>query len=468
MSSDQVPLKDDRLADLAAKHNVAIFASFGPGAQTPLRHAVWNDSQRCASTELADVVVRLLTSSRSKSLNIRTFRPGDSKSTPFVYGLSSSPDVISRVRSFATEGLYTIVNETIDIHDGGVSGVSLGGVAEFAPDATPRAVEADDFISLPLGLANRILSRVYDVPIELPSDLTTRYEFSVHPARVGHRRAHVCLWESEPVEPADLKPELSWPNHFSRLIGDKTFGLLLAHELGFAVPDVIAVGRRVAPFRFGSPTGSGERWLRTAPATQDPGKFTTVDHWQDPFTLLASEDPERAVAAVLSQEAVPATYSGATFPRDGGDDLIEGVRGRGDGFMLGESESADLPADVTAAVRQLLAAITARLGPVRLEWGYDGSRVWVLQLNRVGSPLPAGVLSPGNASGWLDYDPATSNLDTLRRLVREASAEGRGVLVTGKVGVTSHVGDILRKAGVPGRFAQPVSPPTRDSPPNAR
>jgi hypothetical protein len=34
-------------------------------------------------------------------------------------------------RSLAMEGYYTIVNETIDVADGGVSGVALGNVIEF-------------------------------------------------------------------------------------------------------------------------------------------------------------------------------------------------------------------------------------------------------------------------------------------------------------------------------------------------
>jgi hypothetical protein len=58
------------------------------------------------------------------------------------------------------------------------------------------------------------------------------------------------------------------------------------------------------PFRFGRPTGSGERWLRTCPAEPVPGWFLTQRGWRDPFDLL--EDPSgQGVEAVLSQEGVP-------------------------------------------------------------------------------------------------------------------------------------------------------------------
>jgi len=38
------------------------------------------------------------------------------------------------VRNMSAEGLFVIANETVDVSDGGVSGVIQGGVAEFAPD----------------------------------------------------------------------------------------------------------------------------------------------------------------------------------------------------------------------------------------------------------------------------------------------------------------------------------------------
>ena len=109
-----------------------------------------------------------------------------------------------------------------------------------------------------------------------------------------------------------LARRLTWPNRFSRLLGDKAFGLLVADLLGLPVPATTVVGRRVAPFGFGRPTGGGERWLRTCPAEPVPGRFMTQRGWRDPFALLAAEDPSGTdLVAVLAQEGVRARWSGA-------------------------------------------------------------------------------------------------------------------------------------------------------------
>jgi len=234
------------------------------------------------------------------------------------------------------------------------------------------------------------------------------------------------------------------------MIGDKTFGLLIAHCLGARVPATTAVTRRLPPFSFGRATGSGENWLRTAPSSQEPGYFTTSARWLDPFELLRVEDPERRVAAVLAQEAVPAVYSGASLPRAGGGLLVEGVEGSGERFMLGSAEPVPLPASVERQVAEASRSLAQSLGPVRIEWAYDGVGVWVLQLHRA-SELPEGTISPGAAVSWLEFDPA-DGLDKLRELITLARSAGAGIRVTRPVGVTSHVGDLLRKAAVPARF----------------
>jgi hypothetical protein len=86
-----------------------------------------------------------------------------------------------------------------------------------------------------------------------------------------------------------------------------------------------------------------------------------------------------------------------------------------------------------------------------MEWAADDERVWVLQLNqqRDGDAV---VVTAGAASEWLSYDPATG-LDALRRVVEQAQKTGAGVELVREVGLTSHVGDILRSAGVPARIA---------------
>lgn len=444
-------LKDEVLAALARTENVAIFASFSPG-EPRTRFVLDADPVAVESWTVDQAVSHVLSRSRSGTVNVRTFREHESKSSPFIYGLGSVPEVVALVREHAAAGYYSIVNETIDVSDGGVSGVSLGGVLEFAPDGTPRVVEQGGTASLSVALGRRLLSEVYGGLIEIPSSPSRRYEFSVHPQRVGHRKAHVLVWEAEDVEPVSMPAATWWPNNFSRLLGDKTFGLLVASCLGAPVPRTRVISRRVAPFEFGQPTGSGEWWLRTAPSVQMPGKFTTVPRWVDPYDLLQKEDPECQIAAVLSQEGVTPVFAGATGLSSAGDAVVEGVAGSGDSFMLGDMSPEPLPAEVLSSVIERLRSLALQIGPVRVEWVYDGDTVWIVQMHRATIGLPVGILSPGDADEWVDFDPQ-DGLDALRALVQAIGSLSIGVNVTRAVGVTSHVGDLLRHASIPARFA---------------
>lgn len=446
-------LKDSRLADLASQYNVASFVSVTDDSPV-LRHRVIRDHTLSRSAGLRDAVQLLIETSSSASVNVRTFKPGFPKGNPFKYGLTRVVDVLQTVQKFAAMGLYCIVNETISVDDGGVSGVTLGGIAEFAPDDTPRVVEKGGTASLPAALAQTILSNIYHSGLVVPFEESKRIEFSVHPNRVGHRAEHVVVWEVEDVEPVSLEVPISWPNRFSRILGDKTYGLLIADALGSPVPATTAILRRIAPFRFGQSTATGEWWMRTAPGTQTPGHFTTTRGWTDPFAILLKEDADGDVSGVLAQEGVAANFSGATLPVTGSTGhLIEGVRGAGADFMLGESSTVDLPAGVGERVRAVLHGLESALGlPVRIEWADDGDTTWVLQLHRVSHLSAPGVFSTGKASSWLQFDPERG-LDALQELIAEARSLGAGIEVTRPIGLTSHVGDLLRKARVPGRLS---------------
>src|SRR5262249_24547277 len=157
------------------------------------------------------------------------------------------------------------------------------------------------------------LQRVYGFAPTFPTG-RWRIEFSIHPVPRGHREGHTILWEAEHEGSNQTVSHVRWPNRFSRFIGDKAFGLLLADCLGFWVPSTRVISRSVAPFSFGTSTGTGEPWIRTCPVEPVPGKFTTLRGWTDPFVLLAREDPDgRRIASVLSQEGVRTVYSGAAI-----------------------------------------------------------------------------------------------------------------------------------------------------------
>lgn len=444
-------LKDERLAQISQRHNVAQFASFSPHGD--LRYEVMHmPPARASRVRRRDVLADLL--DRASSVNVRTFRDTDSKSTEFVYGIRDLNELIEFVDRFSAKGLYVIVNETIDVHDGGVSGVSMAGVTEFAPDATPRIVEDENSVvaRLPTSVAMSVLATVYGFEPDLPSSLGTRVEFSIHPLKVGHRNEHTICWEVADVGRMKLEVRPSWPHRFSELIGDKVFGLLVANAFGLPVPATTVFGRRVAPFRFGTSTNTSEIWLRTSPKVPQAGRFTTHRGWSDPYELLAAEDPKNEIAAVLAQESVDARFSGGAISQPEGMPLVEGVEGFGDGFMLGERRQ-ELSTAILNDVRRLVRRAEGIMGPVQIEWVHDGRQVWVIQIHARNIDLVSpGVINPGHADRWIEFDPR-AGLDRLRETVEVAVEEGAGIEVTRAVGVTSHVGDLIRRAGVPGRLA---------------
>lgn len=447
-------LKDENLASLAMDHNVANFASFGPDGE--LRHSSFRVASGLGLSRIGLAAEQLL--SPGRPVNLRTFTIDGRQSTPFVYGIESASEVLSAARALVAEGYYLIVNEQIDIHDGGVSGVAQQGLVEFAPDATPRVVEDPNrtVAQLPAAVAESVLSTVYGFDLSFPP--SDRLEFSVHPLRVGSRNERMIVWESSKAPGSPLSAEISWPNDFSRLIGDKTYGLVVADALGLPVPQTLAVARRVAPFRFGVSTDSQETWMRTSPTEPRPGLFTTTRGWQDPFTLLEVEDREREIGSVLAQDGVIAEFSGSAATATGGGYVIEGQAGYGDHFMLGGSPSP-LPPDVVSSVQDLLDKMRAALGDVQIEWAIDGRQVWLLQVHvRSLKGIGGQTLSPGRTERWLDYNPE-DGLPALRILTDQARTEAAGIYVLRPVGITSHVGDVIRAAGVPGRMARPNLPP---------
>ena len=64
----------------------------------------------------------------------------------------------------------------------------------------------------------------------------------------------------------------------------------------------------------------------------------------------------------------------------------------------------------------------------------------------------ATTIYPGTPARWHRFDPA-QDLDRLRDLIARVPA-GEGVELTGDVGVTSHAGDLLRRAAIPSRLVR--------------
>jgi hypothetical protein len=448
--------KDEILDRLARRANVAQFVSFGPDLVQ--RHA-WlrghAPNHRFGSPE--EAVAALLAASPEASVNIRSYEPHHPKSREFLYGIKSAEEALAAVRRLGGEGLTTILNETVDVLDGGVSGVAYGGVLEFAPGDTPRCVEKPGTASLPRALGLRLLETVYRFSPALPDRPELRVELSIHPLRRGVRHEHTILWEIEEPGPVPAEARLAWPNLFSRHVGDKAFGLLIADAAGLPVPRTQVIPRGLAPFTFGAETGSAETWLRTCPREPVPGFFTTRRGWLDPFRLLEEEDPAaELIASVLAQQGVEAKFSGALVASPGGDPLVEGVAGRGDEFMLGRRAPEEIPPEIAGSLRSLFRRLSGVLGPVRFEWAHDGARPWILQLHRGVTETAGRTLFPGEAVRYHSLETA-AGIDALRELIVKVQGTGEGIVLVGRVGVTSHFGDLLRRAQIPSRIEEPAA-----------
>jgi hypothetical protein len=448
--------KDAILDSLAGSWNVAQFVSFGPDLrQRYARIHGHAPNRRFKGTE--EAVQAILTASLEASVNVRSFQPENPKSREFVYGLREADEVVNHVRRLASHGLYTIVNETVDIKDGGVSGVAFGNVVEFAPDDTPRSVEKPGTAALPRASARKLFRIVYGFEAALPSNPEQRVEFSIHPLRRGFHNDHTIVWEVERAGAPPKRPLPKWPNLFSRFIGDKAYGLLMAHLAGLSVPRTTVIPRRIAPFTFGLDTGSAEPWIRTCPTEQMPGKFTTHRGWLDPYRLMQEEDPNgTAIASILHQAGVAARHSGALVTGPRGEVTVEGVSKFGDEFMIGRRGPERLPLGVRRDVRRTFDVARKRLGPVRFEWVHDGKRVWIVQLH-VGATVSAGrTIYPGAAKHYHRFE-TNRGIDALRQLIGTIDGSGEGIVLVGRIGITSHFGDLLRRARIPSRIEEPAA-----------
>lgn len=444
--------KDIALDQLADIGNVAQYVALRPASGGHLIISTSRIARREANqpfTSIEEAIRILLARSSEMAVNIRSYLPQDPRSREFVYRISDYTEILRHIKRLTEQGLHLIINETIDVEDGGVSGVIQGDVIEFAPDDTPRAVEKPGIASFPRAIGLALLRDVYGFDVNLPGAPMDRVEFSIHPRPRGWRQTHILLWEIEIDAGNRDAPTPSWPNRFSRHIGDKAFGLLMAQAQGAKVPHTLVIPRRVAPFSLGEATGSAEIWTRTCPQEPRPGLYTTVRGWVDPFKLLQTEDSLGEIASVLAQHNVPAAYSGAAIVGENGL-IIEGHAGNGDGLMLGIVLPESLPKSVVSDVEATYMTLCGQLGPIRIEWVHDGSRVWIVQLHVGATRSDKEWLTRGDAAKWVAFNVA-EGLTALRTFVGKIPA-GTGLILDGDVGLTSHIADVVRKWGGPAKI----------------
>lgn len=456
-------LKDEKLYHIVNSHygNVAQFISVDPDDPAIIRLGVINDRSGESFDDLKGTILSLISNSRSKMVNIRSFNKENVKGNKFHYGKTRNDidEIINIIKENADNNRYSIVNENIDVKDGGVSGVALGNVVEFSPDDTPKCVDKEGVCRLSREMASSLFKTIYGFEPNIIFPRDYRVEFSIHPNREGVHKEHTIIWEYEKCGNYDYSTKITWPNNFSRFLGDKAFGLLVADYLGFKVPYTTVIARRVAPFSFGTRTGLTEKWLRTCPIVKEPGKFTTVDSWTDPFLLIQSDEKKGSaeinIGSLISQDAVNAKYSGGCIVREyADDDVIEGVKGKGDGFMVGNYSYDELPCDVLCKIREINNKIRSHshiIGDrISIEWVYDGKDVWIVQLNQIqsGATKNRNVIVEGSVRSFIDFE-TDRGLEALRELITTIKDKKTGIRLIGKVGIASHFGDVLRQAKIP-------------------
>jgi hypothetical protein len=424
--------KDARLDQLSTLGNVAQFVSFGPDLQQRFSRITGFEPNYVFPT-LRQAVIALLEHSPEGRVNIRTFKPDDPQGHEFIYGIESVDTADQEIRRLAVSGLFVIVNETVDVNDGGVSGVVHADVMEFAPGETPRVVETGRIVSVSRDTGEHLLRSVYGFVPLLPRESELRTEFSIHPIRRGYACEHTIIWEVQEVPVDHLVAIPRWHNTFSEFVGDKVFGLLLADAIALKVPRMTVLCRSVAPFTFGSSTGSDVKWLRTSPRVPEPGFFPTVRGWTDPFALMQSAVGQERLSSIVIQEEVLASFSGAVLTDRYENPIIEGVTGFGDDFMLGRVGPVQLDEPLRKRLEDLHSTLVRCVGSIRAEWVFDGEEIWVIQLQQEAAVSVGHTIVPGEVESEQEFD-VSRGLSGLRQLVQLVEGTRTGIKIIGNIG----------------------------------
>jgi len=94
------------------------------------------------------------------------------------------------------------------------------------------------------------------------------------------------------------------------------------------------------------------------------------------------------------------------------------------------------------------------VGHNSIEWVYDGTMVWIVQLNKTDSVFQQA--RPGISIEWVRFNYSKNRIEDFRKKVIELRGSGRGINVIGKVSPLSHLGEIAEIYGIPVKFSYPL------------
>lgn len=437
--------KDQQLLNLLdSGFNIANFVCFTP------------DCYLISSTlpNRENPIETLLKVAASRKVNIRTFTLERHNNNPFYMGLDDPKTIWDLVIELTSKGYYVIVNELIPLDDGGFSGVAMGDYVEVAPGDTPRCVEKPGVMQCSMDFLEHLIYTIYHVDLDEDEGFNShqkRVEFSFHPYKCGVLKSHIIIWESIDTKKTPDPPLFpSWPNRFSEAMGDKVFGIMVAHYFRDPVPYSFVISKTLPVFGFGCREYNSNYWSRTAPRVNTPGEYPTVRGFLSPF-MIANVDE---LSSMIYQNEIDGEFSGAAiYTNECEPVIIEGVPGFGDGFMMG-TNTVDLPDDVLLAVKKTVKTLSRQMGhPIKIEWVIRDSNVFILQLNllrKSGTLVKReDVVNPRffNISHYKDSETAWV---AFNNLVKDTLTKGvnNTIVVVGDVGITSHYGDLLRQNNI--------------------
>ncbi len=81
----------------------------------------------------------------------------------------------------------------------------------------------------------------------------------------------------------------------------------------------------------------------------------------------------------------------------------------------------------------------------------DSSQVWIVQLHCGATKSSGSIIYPGNPPKYHEFN-VEQGLEALRELISNVNNQSEGILLVGDVGITSHFGDVLRRAEIPSKI----------------